>query len=84
MPQQQILFDIDDNKSVAQNLADFAEALKKLDEPLASILAPHLGAMSNGAHSDNAGLLNALYAKTVPEPSQAEADGSAAATEAEQ
>ena len=84
MPQQQNPYDIDDDKAVDQNLADFADALKKLDEPLAFVLTPHLVAMSNGAHSGNAGLLNALYAKTAPELPQPAANGVAEGPAAEE
>lgn len=74
MPQEQTHYDIDDNKSVDENLANFAEALKKLDDPLASVLGQRLASMSNAEHTDNAGLLDALYSKTAPNPPQATTD----------
>jgi hypothetical protein len=66
MSSSQATYDIDDGKSVSENISALLEALKGIDESLAAVLEPALAEMSNGVHVDQLALLDALYAATGP------------------
>ena len=59
-------YEIDDGKSVSENILALLEALKGIDEPLAAVLESALTDMSNAVNIDQAALLDALYAATAP------------------
>jgi hypothetical protein len=66
MPQEATTFDIDDTKTVEDNITALAGALQAIDGPLSAVLAPSLTVMSHGTTIDNDPLLDALYAATAP------------------
>jgi hypothetical protein len=72
MPKGKVEFDIDDDQTVDQNIAEFTNRLATIDPALAAILGAELPALSNDMDLDQGAILNALYAATapVPEPDQ--------------
>lgn len=59
-------YEIDDAKSVDDNLTTFAVTLATIDAPLATVLGPHLSDWGSGKALIHNELLDALYAATAP------------------
>ncbi len=72
MSGEEVGYKIKDDHSVANNLATFADALKKRDADLASILIPILGDLSSGQAVARDELLDAMFAATLHSEEQGE------------
>ncbi|TKV80150.1 hypothetical protein FDV58_18070 [Bradyrhizobium elkanii] len=71
MANNEIAYEIDDRKTVDQNLSALSAALKQIDDPLADVLEGVLSQLSLEIAPDQDALLDALYAATAPvEPQQ--------------
>ncbi|MCP5390834.1 MAG: hypothetical protein H6920_04300 [Sphingomonadaceae bacterium] len=78
MPQQTIVFEIEDNLTVDQNIATFVNKLKDLNPGLAQILSTALPDLSNDAAIDQGQLLDQLLAVISAPLDPAEQNGGGA------
>lgn len=63
-------FGIDDALGTSDNLAVFAQQLRKMDAPLAAALTPHLARLAARHTPDVVAIWNALFAATAEAPGQ--------------
>ncbi|VIO69544.1 hypothetical protein CI1B_27500 [Bradyrhizobium ivorense] len=70
MTSSEIVFEIDDSKTVDQNISALSVALKQIDDPLADVLSGALSKLSLEIALDQGTLLDALYVAGAPIESQ--------------
>ncbi|WP_439360105.1 hypothetical protein [Bradyrhizobium sp. DASA03007] len=79
MPNIEIAFEIDDSRTVDENISALATTLKQVDNPLADVLSGALSKLSLEIALDQDALLDALYLATAPvEPQQTSSEESTA------
>ncbi|WP_439364222.1 hypothetical protein ACNJYD_30755 [Bradyrhizobium sp. DASA03005] len=79
MANTEIAFEIDDSKTVDENISALSTALKRIDDSLAEVLSGALSKLSLEMALDHDALLDALYVATGPvEPQQASSEESPA------
>lgn len=66
MSKPTIAFEVDDTKTVDENISAFAAELDSVDAPMAGIIAASLSDLSHELVIDQGALLDALYAATAP------------------
>ncbi|MES5486696.1 hypothetical protein QMZ05_28420 [Bradyrhizobium sp. INPA03-11B] len=75
----ELVFEIDDTKTVDQNICALSIALKGIDDPLAGVLSDALSKLSLDIALDQDAILDALYLATAPvEPQQMPSEEGAA------
>ncbi|MET4751188.1 hypothetical protein [Bradyrhizobium sp. RT11b] len=70
MTNTEIPFEIDDSRTVDENISALSAALKRIDDPLADVLSGALSNLSLDIALDQDALLDALYAARTPVESQ--------------
>ncbi|MET4016655.1 hypothetical protein [Bradyrhizobium sp. S3.2.12] len=70
MTNTEIAFEIDDSRTVDENISALSVALKRIDDSLADVLSGALSSLSLDIALDHDALLDALYAATSPVESQ--------------
>lgn len=77
MANTEITFEIDDSKTVDENMSALSTALKRIDDPLADVLSGALSNFSLEVALDHDALLETLYIATTPvEPQQTSSEES--------
>ncbi|MET4262304.1 hypothetical protein ABIC09_007282 [Bradyrhizobium sp. S3.12.5] len=66
MANTEITFEIDDSKTVDENMSALSTALRRIDDPLADVLSGALSNLSLEVALDHDALLETLYIATTP------------------